>query len=64
MTTVSAVYGVVVYGGVVYGGGRNLRVPLEKIYNIQTCASIKIVLTLWLLIIAIDMRTKNVLVKK
>ena len=53
----------VVYGGVVYGGGRNLRVPLEKIYNIQTCASIKIVLTLWLLIIAIDMRTKNVLVK-
>ena len=61
--TVSAVCGVVVYGGVVYGGGRNLRVPLEKIYNIQTCASIKIVLTLWLLIIATDMRTKNVLVK-
>ena len=48
----------------VYGGGRNLRVPLEKIYNIQTCASINIVLTLWLLIIAIDMRTKNVLIGK
>ena len=38
--------------------------PPVKIYNIQKCASINIVLTLWLLIIAIYMRTKNVLVKK
>jgi hypothetical protein len=38
--------------------------PPEKIYSIQKCASNKIVLTLWLLIIAIHIRTKNVLVKK
>ena len=60
-------YGGVVYGGVVYGGvvyDEKITGPPEKIYNIQTCASIKIVLTLWLLIIAINMRTKNVLIKK
>ena len=42
----------------------NLKRPPRRIYNKQTYASNKIVLTLWLLIIAIDMRTKNVLVKK
>ena len=38
--------------------------PPRRIYNKQTYASNKIVLTLWLLIIAIDIRTENVLVKK
>jgi len=38
--------------------------PPEIIYSIQKCASNKIVLTLWLLIIAIHIRTENVLVKK
>ena len=55
-------YGGVVYGGVVYD--EKITGPPEKIYNIKTCASIKIVLTLWLLIIAINMRTENVLIKK